>query len=411
MTIVIRFFPNGEFTQGIDTSKKRQPHYHLKKNLSTVQPTVAEKHTYLTDFSLDDNGVVVNYYTPGQQFTNADGGIYTYLCKDNQGHHFAYECTSYVLADVIINEPIGVLLARGELSPLVHQSVESSSNPQKPSRKRLLTMTSHMARNIRNGVYLLENEYGKDLMSFLTLTIPNLNHDDLALVSKRWDYMTDEILKEMRKMLDKKGIEFEYVYCTEIQTKRLQQRKEYAPHLHIIFRGRIGKKSPWAISPKQIRKAWTRVISRVVGHREFCNNALENLQRIQKSAARYLAKYMSKGNCCIPQDGFGQHICQLKTQWGGMARSVSRKLRQRTLTIRSDGKYGELAIRFARQVDDYVERRYVKYVYHGFIPLAGSEHEGMERGIKVCAGCLSYPLSKGGMDKICEDVGVYPRIP
>lgn len=411
MTIVVQFYPNGEFTQGVDTSKRRRPHNHLNKNLSTVHTSVAEKYTYLTDYCLDDNGVVINYYSPGQQFITQDGGIYTYLCEDSRGHHFAYECTNYVLEDVVMNAPIGKLLARGELSPLVHQSVESSSFSQKPSRKKLESMTSSMARNIRNGVFLLEQKYGKDLMSFLTLTIPDLTTEELGIVSARWDYMTDEILKEMRKMLDKKGIEFQYVYCTEIQSKRLQKRKEYAPHLHIVFRGRIAKKTSWAISPKQIRKAWARIISRVVGHREFRIDALENLQRIQKSAARYLAKYMSKGRCCIPKDGTGQHIQHLKTQWGGMARSVSRLIRKCSIKLRSDGNCGQLAIRFTREVDAYVGYGYVKYVYHGLIPVSGSQTPGMERGIKVCSGCLSTPTIQGGLDEICKIAGEYPRIP
>jgi hypothetical protein len=402
MSIILRFFPNGEFTQGIDTSKKRKPNNHQKSNLSTVHPSVVEQHEYLTNYFFDANGLPVNYYTPGQQFETRDGGIYTYLCEDSKGHHFAFESSNYVLADVIINEPIGVLIVRGDLSPLVHQLVESSPPPPKPSRKRLDSMTNNMARNIRNAVYLLEQEYGKDNLSFLTLTLPDLSAKDLSKVCDRWDYMTDELLKSLRKRCERYNMELEYVYCTEIQTKRLKLKHEYAPHLHIVFRGRNGRKSPWVITPKQIRKSWASIIARVVDHRNFITNALENLQRIKKSAARYLSKYLSKGKCRNSGTGSAENQIKLRTQWGGMARRLAHAVKARTTRLSSAYGDGGLVVHFTCQMDSYVDAGAVKYYKQGFIALSTCSITGMERGIKVCSGCLSIPSLEGGIDRIWE---------
>lgn len=402
MTIVLRFFPNGEFTQGVDTSNKRKEKHHQKKSLSTVSATVSERHTYLTNFSLDDAENQINYYTPGRQFENRSEGIYTYLCEDSKGHHFAYESETYVLADVVINEPIGALIARGEMTPLVHQMVESSPLPEKPSRKTLEAMTSNMARNIRNGVYLLEQMYGKDNLSFLTLTLPNLSKDDLSKVCDNWDNMTDQILKSLRKRAEKHRMELEYVYCTEIQTKRLEKRNEYAPHLHIVFRGRHGRKTSWFTTPKQVRKSWASIIANVLGHNQFRRDALENLQRIRKSAARYLSKYLSKGKCCNAKADSGENQVKLRTQWGGMARRLSRQIKKCTTRLSSANDNGGLAVYITSTMDDLLKHGFIKYYRYGYIPLHSCEISGVERVIKVCTGCLSAPSYEGGLIPIYE---------
>lgn len=399
MTIILRFFPNGEFTQGVDTSKKRKRHQHSKRNLSTAQATVAEKYTYLTDYALSANGDCIDYYTPGQQFKNYRNGIYTYLCEDSIGHHFAYEETTHVIPDVVINEPIAVLIARGEMTPLVYQSVESSP---KASRKKLESMTNNMRRNIRQGVYLLEHKYSKDLLSFLTLTLPDLSHEDLGKCCERWDYMVDQFLKYLRKRLEKSGIIFEYVYCTEIQTKRLQNNGEYAPHLHLVYNGRRYRKAPWAVTPKQVRKAWTSIIANVVGHREFCSDALENLQRVKFSAARYLSKYISKGcNTSTCAKEVTQCAGRLKTQWGGMARTISTAIKKCTSRITSHDP-ASLAAAIMRSVDYLVELGIVKYFRTGYIPLSSCAVDGVGRVLKVGVGCLSTPLMEGGLEAVAS---------
>jgi hypothetical protein len=300
-----------------------------------------------------------------------------------------------------MNEPIGRMIASGTLAPLVHQSVESSPSPT-PSRKKLEGMTKSMARNIRQGVYLLEHMYSKDCLSFLTLTLPNLCAEDLAKCCDRWDDAVDQILKWIRKRLEKVGIEFQYVYCTEIQTKRLQNRGEYAPHLHCIFRGRNGRKAPWAISPKQIRKAWASIISGIICHRDFKSDALENLQRIKYSAARYLSKYLSKGKCRLPSTDESTALSALHTQWGGMARSISRRIKSCTVRIGANHPIDGLASGILRYMDELIKSGIVKYWREGVIILSVCPITGVERILKVGSGALSTPSIEGGFTKVVE---------
>jgi len=395
MTIVLRFFPNGEFSQGVDTSHRRDKRRHIKRHEKPTPLDQECRDGYLQWVNEGDNADI-HLCVPGTQFRCRDNGIYTYLCEDEAGHHYAYEGENYVLTDVLMNEPIGRMVARGELVPLVYQSVESSPSRAK-SRKKLESMTKSMARNIRQGVYLLEQMYSKDVLSFLTLTLPDLCADDLAKCCSAWDHMTDQILKWLRKRLDKLGIEFQYVYCTEIQTKRLQKRNEYAPHLHIVFRGRNARKSPWAIAPKQVRKAWKSIIANVVGHADFRADSLENLQRIKYSAARYLGKYLSKGGCRLPSEGCSESASLLRTQWGGMARTISAAIRKCTTRIAEQGCLSGYRSQILGRMDELVAVGIVRYWKAGHIILSTCPNTGMERVLKVGCGCLSVPTFEGGL--------------
>jgi hypothetical protein len=298
-----------------------------------------------------------------------------------------------------MNEPIGRLVGSGALAPLVHQSVESSAQAPKPSRKRLENMTRNMARNIRNAAFILEDTYGKDNLTFATLTLPGLSTNDLAIISDRWDELVDNFLHSLRKRVKSRGGTFEYVYCTEIQLKRLQQRNEYAPHLHIIMRGRNGKKSPWYLSPRQFRSAWGNAIANILGHNSFVRSALENVQRIVKSASGYISKYMSKGVHCCPKMADEGYI-PLRTQWGGMARNLSRSIKRATRVYRSDSAQREFCVCFLRYMDELIANRLVKFWRQGFIVLSVCPNTGMERGLWVGRGSLHTPSQKGGLDAV-----------
>lgn len=397
MTIILQFYPNGEFSQGVDTSKSRREkkqrrdtiHERRDADISTQILEYAEITSQIPGECID---------APGTQYTNRRGDICTILAKTQEGVTIAWEDETEGKGAYTTKYSIYDMIRRGELTPLVYQSVESSNT--QPSRKRLEGMTKNMARNIRNATYLLEQQPGgKDVLSFLTLTLPSLSHEGLQSCCTNWDSMVNNFLTWLRITLKRKHIEFQYVYCTEIQTKRLEKRHEYAPHLHIVFRGRNGKKAPWAITPKQARKAWSRCISRYCNE-QFCDSAVENLQRIRKSAARYLSKYMSKGSNILPNGAETLAISALRTQWGGMARSLAKSLRHHIQRYTSNGAVRQLVLSTLRRMGELVKLGFVRYWKAGFIPLGANKHNGDERGLHVGSGCLHCPAYKGGVSKL-----------
>lgn len=409
MTIILQFFPNGEFSQGVDTSNRRLKHVCKKAQTSAfdLAPTHISNREY-TDYDLlvckqqtADMGAEIygetgTHFagTGGQTFKLVESGDYhcvlTRLSDNTEGGQIRLDTSIYRAVHV------------GLLSPLVHQSVESCDKPK--SRKKLEGMTKRMGRNIRNAVYLLEQEPGgKDVLSFLTLTLPNLSSENLAKCCEHWDSMVKQFMDWLRVTLQRKGIEFSYVYCTEIQTKRLEIRHEYAPHLHLVFKGRNGKKKPWAIAPKQARQAWKRCITSVV---DVCFNesALENLQRIRYSAARYLSKYLSKGRCCVPRDTEGDAIASLRTQWGGMCRVLSRRIRQFTTRLGGTLESSRMVVGILANMQELLRLGFISYYKAGFIALGIDKTTGLEYGLHVGCGCLRVPSYQGGLIPILETV-------
>lgn len=408
MSIVLRFFPNGEFSQGVDTSARRDK--NAPKRRYPKMPTHKECIDAYMHWAAQPGNADMRLYVPGMQFMDSSGGIYTYLYELHQEHHFCYESDKKLVEDLTFDHAIGVYISNGTLVPLVHQMLESSPVPEKLSRKGLVSMTTSMARNIRNAVYLLEKNYGKDNISFLTLTLPDLEQEGLLACADKWDYMVDQLLKSLRKRIEKRQMKFEYVYCTEIQMKRLKQRHEYAPHIHIVFRGRYGRKSAWAIAPSQVRNAWAGIIANVVGHRRFAKSALENLQRIRKSATRYLSKYLSKGACCLPPASPDGSVFRLRTQWGGMARSIARAVRSCTVRVSSGGAHPGLGISILEGMDKLVSNGIVRFFKRRSIVTGTWQGSGVERVIWVGSGCLATPTYEGGFVKVCRFIDYWDTL-
>lgn len=406
MSIVLQFFPNGEFSQGVDTSKRRRD--KPRRDEPYKPPLNKERRDEYLQWREQNHEIhSPNFvHTCNSVYVSGTGKKYTLLVSKENECCLGWEDTVNKKYQTVLNKNIRQICFEWRLTPLVHQSVESCENPGTPiiasSRKKLESMTKPMARNIRNGVYLLEQQPGgKDCLSFLTLTLPNLSTKGLDDCCKNWDYMVKRFLDWLRIRIESQNMPFLYVYATEIQTKRLQNRHEYAPHLHLVFRGRDGKKKPWVISPKQARKAWSRCIASVVDE-PFNGVALENLQRIRYSAARYLGKYLSKGKCKVPNDTEETSVSSLRTQWGGMAREISRAIKSNIYKIAGEATRLGVAFHFLRDLPKLVELGLVRYFKDGFIPLGVDKTTGQEYGLHVCTGALSTPTFEGGIIPILE---------
>lgn len=398
MTIVLQFFPNGEFSQGIDTSKRRKDK-RKDTGTQTLRLDPKRRDEYL-QWRIDNADILKTQtsFSKDSLWVSSCGNDYTCTEVGKDFCVLSWADTHGRLYHTRLPYSLEMACFKWRLRPLVHQSVESSKSV--PSRKKLEGMTKNMSRNIRQGVFCLEERAGsKDVLSFLTLTLPDLSQEGLQQCCEKWDYMVNRFFCWLRTRLEDGGVEFQYVYCTEIQSKRLQQRKEYAPHLHVVFRGRIGKKCPWIISPRQARKAWAACISSVVSE-SFRVDALENIQRIKYSAARYLSKYLSKGRCCIPPKSGENAILALRTQWGGMARVISRDIRNKTIKLSGDRGAGALVVAVLDRMEALVGCGYVLYFKRGFIPLGTDKITGLEYGLHIGCGCLSTPTHQGGYDAI-----------
>lgn len=403
MPIVTRFFPNGEFTKGVDTSNRR------RSRLERLQDKLVENRApvYSAEVCAEMQLEQMSAQTwEGREFTT-DYAKYTCLRRDWRTYYYAVEPYAEGLDPYVVDSPDSPLrfayarnahdLATGAVAPLGSSDGRIFTETPKPSRKRGLTMTKSMARNIRNAGYLLQQRYGKDNLSFLTLTLPDLAPDDLLACAESWGRMVDQFLKWLRSKIESKGSDFEYVYCTEVQTKRLTNRNEYGLHLHLLFKGRTKKRGGWYITPKSARNAWSRCIEAVVHHRNFQTCAIENLQRVRRSASGYLGKYMSKGNSNGYSEGISTNVPPIRIQWGGMARALSRSIKSNTVYIVAKGANWWFITNLFKNVARAISAGLIRYYTEGVVCTNLSKQGKNPRGLLVGVGCLGRPTYEGGL--------------
>jgi hypothetical protein len=388
MTSILHFYPNGEFTQGFDVSRKpgktRAEKFSDKihdKSLSLGERKEATKSMHRA---------LPAVHPPGTKYISPLGTEFELIQTEPYGGIILEGSNSYG-EKIEISDPRSIArFAKEEGFTLVHQTPEFSQNNE-GGRKKCLKMTPSMGRNIRNAAYLLEQEHGKDCLSFLTLTLPDLPPEDLLKCAHNWSKIVDRFLKWLRTACERSGVKHSVVYCTEVQQKRLEIRGEYALHLHVLFVGRAGKKRNWAVTPRQCRSTWSRAI-KGCGVSEFKQSALENLQRVRRSAGAYLSKYLSKGRSGFTAPALSSVSEIPVMHWGGMSRHLCKRIRSSTQTFRGDASNAQIAIALTRAIYSAIKHRTIKFVKTSFIPFNTRPDVGGNRGIWVACGCL-----RGGM--------------
>lgn len=402
MTIVARFYPNGEFTHGVDTSHRR--HRNPPPQTSTPPEVLPVGDSVCLHGGDVCGGVFLKTadIQPGQELVNVHGDKYTYLCADMGKHIYAFETNDGTFVSVTtLSDKLINYVRRGELTPLGSSSAVVLQKTPK-TRATSKSMTKRMARRIRNAGYLLQEKYKHHNLSFLTLTLPDLSTDDLHKAAMNWGQMIHKFLEWLRYRLQLKNIPLEYVSCTEIQTKRLERTHDYALHLHLVFRGRYDKKAPWAITPQQVRKQWVRVLVGCLGHSNFRKSALENLQRVKHSAAGYLSKYMSKGNCSLPKGYEESTLPDPRINWGSMSRCLSQELDSSTISVRSDGARGDFTRNFLKGIPLMLGQGIIAFYREGLIELFNNGDARDTRYLKVGVGRFACPCSRGFLESIEE---------
>lgn len=174
-------------------------------------------------------------------------------------------------------------------------SMVAKSHSDRKGRGRV-GISTHGKKLVRNAALRLERGVGKEQLTFLTLTIPGIQQQGALNVCQNWAEIVRVFQQRLKRMLQAKGLSGEMVGVTEVQEKRFRATNVPALHLHLLFQGRRYRET-WALRPTEIREAWKDVISPYLplDTGEFYWQAMENVQRVKKSAAGYLGKYLSKG--------------------------------------------------------------------------------------------------------------------
>jgi hypothetical protein len=160
-------------------------------------------------------------------------------------------------------------------------------------------ITVYGARLVRNACYLLQQKYGKNRLSFLTTTIPG-SPDMTCSVAQGWGEVVRRFMQALREKLVRSGLPPFIVSVSEIQMKRFMESGGMPLHLHMVFVGRPLDNAPWVLNKQWINEAWRTAVVGVIPDAAKLNfGPSTRIERIEKDAAGYLGKYMSKGAATV----------------------------------------------------------------------------------------------------------------
>lgn len=243
---------------------------------------------------------------------------------------------------------------KGELSSNHQAETEpEASGREKPIRiygQKGITSLGRL--RVRDGATILERKFGRRSLTFATVTLPAMPEKDLKLICESWGKYVNRFVEEVKRELVRKNAPTEIIYCTEIQEKRYERYGQVAPHLHLLWYAyerdpeTLEPTGNYAITADRLREINYMILRRIVDDVDICVQASVDVQKVKKSAANYLGKYMSKGGKIVEKIiKDGKQNMLPKAWWG-----VTQELRQ--LIIKSIIKIGKnLAANLFRHAD------------------------------------------------------------
>jgi hypothetical protein len=172
---------------------------------------------------------------------------------------------------------------------------------------------------VRNGAFLLEQQYDRRNLAFGTVTMPAIPQELRAEVLTYWPEAVRQFQQWLKRRLERADLLPWIVGVSEVQSKRAKHEGWAPPHFHWAMPARhpfqpgsTPVKGSWAITPGQIRAQWRQIWERHLVPLGLPNNlywgSCESLQQVKKSVARYLSKYLSKGNFVTSPDEDARRI-------------------------------------------------------------------------------------------------------
>lgn len=201
-------------------------------------------------------------------------------------------------------------------------------------------ITPYASKLVRNACVELEERFGKDRISFLTLTLPPIATDELHRVIAAWGEIVKVIHQWIRRRLVQSGLPPHIVGVTEIQSERFQRSGFLGYHLHLAFVGRQNHRG-WAILPHEFRSAWQRAVEARLARPEAVRSwrASARVERVLYSLEGYLGKYLTKGSREVKEviQKCGEEF--LVSAWHTISREVKEVVLKKRL--RGNGKVFE----------------------------------------------------------------------
>lgn len=247
--------------------------------------------------------------------------------------------------------------SREVVPPLGLSAVPNYHNEAK--KHGLKGITSLGRESVKESAFLLERRYRKRL-GFYTLTCPYTDAESIYLYNKNISYIQRSYFQELKREFERKGCTWSYVSVLEIQTGRFDSTGVPALHIHYISPCYLPGSWEFILDAQTLRNTWQRVLRNTIGRLADCSASLDS-QVVNKSAAGYLAKYMSKGGDSF--EFLAQNAPdQFPSQWWSTSRNVRKALKECTVVLPSQISQ-EILEGKAFDPDHPAYLQYHKYIY------------------------------------------------
>jgi hypothetical protein len=217
---------------------------------------------------------------------------------------------------------------------------------------------------IQNGCYRLEQIYSRKRLAFGTLTMPSLPEDYLLLLIADWSELVRQFLQQLDREITRKSPKSKghFIGVTEIQPERMEKTGIPCPHLHFVYPAHAGDWD-WWITADRLRSIWKSILEARLAKLipadqmpEIDTRAAVNCQRLKKSAAKEMGKYLSKGSCIkkVKKSGY---LDFLPTAWWHCGRKLAKAIKSHIIPCPVN------LLTAIRQGIDLVGRGLLEYLY------------------------------------------------
>lgn len=234
--------------------------------------------------------------------------------------------------------------ADGPAVPLTLASVPNSHTvSNRTERYGRNGITGFGKKMVKSAATLIQRKYGKSRTTFCTISFPVLPQNLREELARHWPELLRQLVQWLSRQLERQGVEPEICSVTEIQPKRLEEYGEAYLHLHLIWGNPWARGGNWAVSANRCR-SWIEGFLIRKGIWLDDSWVRVNVQPVRKSAAAYLAKYMSKGTAEIEAMAADLGWSVVPRQWWNLSKAARDWVKRETVSGQIVGELLEGAI-------------------------------------------------------------------
>lgn len=239
----------------------------------------------------------------------------------------------------------------GAEAPLNLTDAPNSHNVvNRPEKYGKLGMTGYGKKMVRSACAILERRF-KGRLTFATVTMPTLSPEQRRQLAECWHEFVRQALQWLTRRLLRKRLPPTICSVTEIQPKRLLSGNGGYLHLHMVWPNLRMKEGWYSVDPKEFR-AWCE--SFLLRRGLWCEGAWVNVntQKVEKSAAAYLSKYMSKGGDTLAQFVAENGWSAVPGQWWNLTKPMRDAVKAEVVKGQAVGEWLNAMVDYALQFCD-----------------------------------------------------------